>query len=96
MTDAYNSMKSMEGKFDELKREVKTKLDRCSQLEISLKKEQGRNDDLNRFKDVVASVLDRLKKPEEAISGTLSCLSCLNFLSADKPMTLKCGHSICA
>jgi hypothetical protein len=65
MTDAYNSMKSMESKFDELKKEVKMKLDRCSQLEISLKKEQARNDGLEKFKDVVASVLDRLKKPEE-------------------------------
>ena len=96
MTEAYNSMKAMEGKFDDLKKEVKLKLDRVTLLETTLKKEQARNDDLNRFRDVISSVLDRMKKPTESIESTLSCLSCLNFLGEPKPMTLKCGHSICA
>ena len=37
-----------------------------------------------------------IKTPIDSIEGTLSCLSCLGFLEAEKPLTLKCVHSICA
>jgi len=64
-------------------------------VETKLKKERVANDKLNDGKDKVQAVLDKLKKPTEAIDSTLSCLSCLTFLSEPKPLTLTCGHSIC-
>lgn len=51
MQSAYMAMKEMETKFDELKREVKIKLERVTSLEQNLKREEGRNDELNKFRD---------------------------------------------
>ena len=42
------------------------------------------------------AALEKIKKPNEQIDSQLSCLSCLNYLSKEKPQTLICGHSICA
>ena len=46
MTEAYNSLKTMEEKFDRLQKETRAKLERQNQLELNLKKEQGKNDRL--------------------------------------------------
>ena len=65
------------------------------QIEAKWKKEKKENDKLNDSKEKVQAIVERLKKPQEAIDSTLSCLSCLTYLSEPKPLTLQCGHSIC-
>ena len=41
----------------------------------------------------IDQMLGRNKRDVEELDGTLSCLSCLEYLS--EPLTLVCGHSIC-
>ena len=53
----------------------------------------------NKYSDTLSiilkidTVLQRNKKDVEELDGTLSCLSCLEYLK--EPLTLICGHSIC-
>ena len=71
--------------------------EQLSKAEKDLKDEQKKNDKFTQANDIVKSALEKLKKPQETIENTLSCLSCLQYLQAEKPpLTLKCGHSICA
>lgn len=51
---------------------------------------------MSKAKDIVLAAIEKIKQPIAIIEQTLSCLSCLEYLQADKPpYTLKCGHSIC-
>lgn len=57
---------------------------------------------LKQLQKLVLDQMGMLKKHVDSVSGTLSCLSCLEFLKCGPgtgvpmPLTLLCGHSICA
>lgn len=42
------------------------------------------------------SMHEKMKVGMQPIESTLSCLSCLEYLAEPSPLTLICGHSICA
>ena len=47
----------------------------------------------NQILERITLLIERNKKPASELEGTLSCLSCLEYLK--DPLTLICGHSIC-
>jgi hypothetical protein len=51
--------------------------EQLSKAEKDLKDEQKKNDKFTQANDIVKSALEKLKKPQETIENTLSCLSCL-------------------
>jgi len=57
---------------------------------------------LNALRKTMLDSLAVLKHHSDAVAGTLSCLSCLEFLKCGPgsgvpmPLTLLCGHSICS
>jgi len=63
--------------------------------EASLKEEKIKNDDLGTMKNGLNALAEKMNVMFEPIESTLSCLSCLEFLSAPNPCTLVCGHAIC-
>ncbi len=57
---------------------------------------------LVQLRKILLDSLAALKHHTDQVSGTLSCLSCLEFLKCGPgsgmpmPLTLLCGHSICS
>lgn len=62
--------------------------------QTSLDKEKADNDRLFQQKEGFTRAFEKVRSNFETVEQTLSCLSCLEFLS-DKALTLICGHSIC-
>ena len=54
---------------------------------------QKQADKLIATKKGILDALVKMKKSADSIETTLSCLSCLEYLT--DPLTLACGHSIC-
>lgn len=53
------------------------------------------NDRLTKVTTGLQSIYEKMKVGMQPIEQTLSCLSCLEYLSEPNPHTLICGHSIC-
>lgn len=78
-TEFPNQIRALEDKFNKTKDEL-----------------MRANEQLARLSDIkneVKKIVDKTKSNSEALNGTLSCLSCLEYLK--DPLTLNCGHSIC-
>jgi len=73
--------------------EIKKLTDKYNTVASEMKKYQDINDDLERIKKEIIRILQKNRKNVETLDGTLSCLSCLEYLK--DPLTLVCGHSIC-
>ena len=65
-------------------------------LELKLKAEQSKNDKLTEVAQGMVALHEKMKLGFQPIESTLSCLSCLEYLSEPNQHTLVCGHSICA
>jgi hypothetical protein len=72
-----------------------------SQLQEEMGIHQKNAEKLIGLRKALLDSLAVLKHHTEQVSGTLSCLSCLEFLKCGPgsgmpmPLTLLCGHSIC-
>ena len=64
-------------------------------LDKKLRAEQAQNDRLTKVTTGLQSIYEKMKVGMQPIEQTLSCLSCLEYLSEPNPHTLICGHSIC-
>lgn len=73
--------------------EIKKLTDKYNHCAEEMKKYQQVNEDLERIKKEIIRILQKNRKNVETLDGTLSCLSCLEYLK--DPLTLVCGHSIC-
>jgi len=69
--------------------------DKLQKSEVRLKEETEQRHELQQVKERVTSLNEKLKVNFGPIESTLSCLSCLSFLSEPNPCTLICGHAIC-
>ena len=67
---------------------------RADWLEGDLKRAEAIVDKFNDNHKGIQSSFDKMKQGQDTIEQTLSCLSCLEYLT-EKPLTLVCGHSIC-
>jgi queuine/archaeosine tRNA-ribosyltransferase len=66
----------------------------AQQLDAALKMEKKKNDTLFTQVQGMKSGIEKLATAMKPLEQTLSCLSCVKFMS-EVPMTLVCGHSIC-
>lgn len=85
----------MNQNYKEAKEELDILQDQLIKMELKLKAEISKNEKLKAATKDIASVHERLKHTFKPIESTLSCLSCLEYLSEPDPLTLVCGHSIC-
>lgn len=87
------------GKMGQNYKEAKEELDilqeQLIKMELKLKAEISKNDKYRSATKDIASVHEKMKHSFKPIESTLSCLSCLEYLSEPDPLTLVCGHSIC-
>lgn len=65
-------------------------MDKANGVAADLKEKVTKDE---RMRMEINKICDKTTKNTEDLIGTLSCLSCLNYLK--DPMVLKCGHSIC-
>lgn len=96
MKEAYAALQALQAKFIPIQDQIEKEKEAKDKVFAQLKKSQAECDKLNKTKDIINSAIEKIKKPNDAIDSTLSCLSCLNYLTKDKAQTLICGHSICA
>lgn len=91
---------AMESKLFRETLESMKKLNGQLQDEMSINQKTGER--LLALRKSLLDCLAALKHHTDALTGTLSCLSCLEFLKCGPgtgmplPLTLLCGHSICA
>lgn len=88
-------MSSLNQEVKEIQAQEQLNAQKIAKLEASLKKQQKVTDDLTEVTKGMEQAYERMKQAFAPIESTLSCLSCLNYLSEPKPLTLVCGHSIC-
>lgn len=88
MNDLIKQLQESKEAKDKAEKVVVQVKEEHKQTETKLKKERVQNDKLNEGKDKVNAVLEKMKRPTEQIDSTLSCLSCLTYLSEPKPLTL--------
>ena len=87
---SYLALKQLEQEFPAKLEKLRLQLEKADALASELK-DKVKEDE--RMRQEINRVLDKTGKNTEDLIGTLSCLSCLNYLK--DPMVLKCGHSIC-
>lgn len=90
LTDAFRTLQEIEKTFPQ---EIKKLTDKYNQCKEEMSKYQAINEELERIKKEIIRILQKNRKNVEVLDGTLSCLSCLEYLK--DPLTLVCGHSIC-
>ena len=76
----------------ESKEEIREQL---AKTEKALEQSQAKSLKLTKAAKLIGSLYEELKSGFQPIESTFTCLSCLEYLSAPKPHTLICGHSIC-
>ena len=81
--------------YKEAKEESDILSEQLTKMELKLKAEISKNEKMKAAGRDIASVHEKLKHNFKPIESTLSCLSCLEYLSEPDPLTLVCGHSIC-
>jgi hypothetical protein len=92
--------------FEAQKRMFQETLESMGKLNGQLKEEmaihKGNAERLKALQKLLLDSLATVKHHSDQVSATLSCLSCLKFLkcgpgtNSPMPLTLLCGHSICA
>ena len=75
----------MQEKFNAIQGEINKMNDEKSKVDKMLSAARKEADKLHNARDIVFAALEKVKKPNEAIDSQLSCLSCLNYLSKEKP-----------
>ena len=91
-------MKELE-KFQQEVKEIRENEEVLNQqletAEKKLRQELAKNDVMSEVTRGLQSLHEKMKVGFQPIESTLSCLSCLEYLSEPNQLTLVCGHSIC-
>ena len=92
---AEEGLSKMEQNVKELTEAEELLNKQLDQTQVKLRSETLKNDTLTEVTQGLASLHEKMKVGFQPIESTLSCLSCLEYLSEPNPHTLVCGHSIC-
>ena len=92
---AVEKMHKMEQEVKEMREAEDVINQQLDQSQKKLRAEKVENEKLAKIVSNIQSLYEKMKVGMQPIEQTLSCLSCLEYLSEPNPLTLICGHSIC-
>ena len=93
---ALERLEKMTQEVKEIRESEEILTGQLAKTEVKVRTEQIKNDKLTEVTDGIKSMHEKMKVGFQPVESTLSCLSCLEYLIEPEPLTLVCGHSICA